>query len=64
VLSNSAFCKCQKTGDYGNYNNYYVGNQVVVVPAFRDPKGIGAADVLRVYRKVVSNDFSDVVLLQ
>lgn len=46
-------------GDYGIYTNYYVGNEVVIVPAFNDPNdAVAAATLQDVYpdRRVVSID--------
>jgi agmatine deiminase len=38
--------KCVK-GDYGFYINYYIGNEVVLVPAFNDPNDEVAANILQ-----------------
>jgi agmatine deiminase len=48
---------------YGIYTNYYVGNKVVLVPAFDDPNDSVAAEQLQsIYpnREVVSIPFTEV----
>lgn len=55
--------KLKSLGDYGIYTNYYVGNQVVLVPSFDDPNDSVAAEKLqRLYptRKVASIPFEEV----
>jgi agmatine deiminase len=39
--------KVYKGRDYGFYLNYYVGNQVVLMPSFDDPQDEKAADILQ-----------------
>jgi agmatine deiminase len=49
--------KIAGVGDYGFYMNYYVGNEVVVIPSFDDPNDdVAAATLQSLYpnRKVVS----------
>ena len=55
--------KVEAAGDYGIYINFYVGNEVVLVPSFNDPNDTVAADKLqRLYpdRKVVSIPMAEV----
>jgi agmatine deiminase len=50
-------------GEYGFYINYYVGNQVVLLPSFDDPQDLKAADMLQALypnRKVVSVPMTEV----
>ena len=49
-------------GDYGIYINYYVGNDVVILPAFDDPNDLEAKRTLKgLYpgKKVVLIDFTE-----
>jgi agmatine deiminase len=49
--------KIQPVGDYGIYINFYVGNDVVLIPSYDDPNDVVAADQLqRLYpaRQIVS----------
>jgi agmatine deiminase len=39
--------KIAGVGDYGIYMNYYVGNEVVVIPSFDDPNDVFAAETLK-----------------
>lgn len=55
--------KLKKVGDYGIYTNFYVGNEVVLVPSFDDPNDQVAADSLRkLYpgRKVIGIPMTEV----
>jgi agmatine deiminase len=50
-------------GEYGFYINYYVGNQVVLIPSFDDPHDSKAADMLQTLyptHKVVSIPMAEV----
>jgi agmatine deiminase len=57
--------KMRKVRDYGIYVNYYVGNEVVIVPAHNDPNDEVAADILKgIYpnRKMVLIDCTELYL--
>lgn len=50
--------------DYGFYINYYIGNEVVLVPSFDDPNDVIAADSMQALypgRKVVSIPMKEVL---
>ena len=53
----------KKLGDYGIYTNFYVGNEVVLMPSFDDPNdSVSAEKLQRLYptRKVVPIPFTEV----